>query len=75
MQRQRLTQTQIDTAKRWSLGQPVAVLQADGTTKQTITRSQPWRTSDGHWVILVDPAPCWYPLERVMAREEEKLPL
>jgi hypothetical protein len=66
----RVSQLDLDRAKRWPIGQPVTVTQGDGTPLATVTQSAPWKVGAlGAWVILLrcDPTHA-FPLARVTAR-------
>lgn len=63
----RVSQVEIDRAKRWPIGQPVTVTKDDRSQFVTKTRSAPWRLGST-WVILLDGIPGGYALARVEPR-------
>lgn len=68
----RVSQADLDRAKRWAIGQAVTVTKDDGTRVDTITRSEPWKLGDT-WVILLDGISGGYALARVKERADALL--
>ena len=64
----RISQAQLDRAKRWPIGQLVTVTKDDGSEFLTKTRSLPWQLGVT-WVILLDGIPGGYALARVAPRQ------
>lgn len=63
-----VTQAECDRAKRWAIGQAVTVTKDDGSIVATQTRSAPWKTGNGTWVLLVEGISGYYALARVRER-------
>lgn len=67
----RVSQIDLDRAKRWSIGQAVTVTQDDGAIVKTHTRSAPFKDNTDTWVLLLDDISeqggC-YPVARVKER-------
>lgn len=57
---------QVD-ARKMPTGTPVTVTRDDGTTLETVTRSEPWDLH-GKWVVMVKGISGCYSLERVAPR-------
>lgn len=58
-------QADVDRAKRWDIGTEVTVTKDHGEEVQTRTRSAPWQTGDGTWIILVEGISGGYALARI----------